>query len=32
MIHYAFPPDPVETHCVVEAEGLQLSAATINQS
>jgi hypothetical protein len=31
MIHYAFPPDPVETHCVVEAESLQLSAATINQ-
>ena len=31
MIHYAFPPDPVETHYVVEAEALQLSAATINQ-
>jgi hypothetical protein len=31
VIHYAFPPDPVETHSVVEAEALQLSAATINQ-
>ena len=31
VIHYAFPPDSVETHSVAEAEVLQLSAATINQ-
>jgi hypothetical protein len=31
VIHYVFPPDPVETHSTVEAKGLPLSAETINQ-
>jgi hypothetical protein len=31
VIHYAFPPDPMETHSVVEAQALPLSAETINQ-
>ena len=31
MIHYAFPPDPMETHSVFEAQPLPLSAETINQ-
>jgi hypothetical protein len=31
VIHYAFPPDPVETHSVVETEALPLSEATMNQ-
>lgn len=30
MIHYSFPPEPIETHSVVEAKSMQLSAATIN--
>ncbi len=31
VIHYAFPPDSMETHSVVEAQALPLSAETINQ-
>ena len=31
MIHYAFPPDPRETHSVVQTEVLALSEKTINQ-
>jgi hypothetical protein len=31
VIHYAFPPDPVEAHSVVETQGLPLSPDTINQ-
>jgi hypothetical protein len=31
VIHYIFPPDPMETHSVVEAQVLPLSAETINQ-
>ena len=31
IIHYAFPPVPMETHSVVEARALSLSAETINQ-
>ena len=31
VIHYAFPPDPMEAHSVVEARALPLSAKTINQ-
>jgi hypothetical protein len=31
VIHYAFPPDPFETHSVIEPEILPLSAETINQ-
>ena len=31
VIHYAFPPDPRETHSVVEAATLALSEETINQ-
>lgn len=30
-IHYAFPPDPMETHSVIEAEVLPLSIDTINR-
>jgi hypothetical protein len=31
VIYYAFPPDPKETHSVVETEVLPLSAETINR-
>ena len=31
MIHYAFPPDPMETRSVIEAQAVPLSAETINQ-
>ena len=31
MIHYAFPPDPMETHSEFETQALPLSAETINQ-
>jgi hypothetical protein len=31
VIHYAFPPDSMETHSAVEAKALPLSAETINQ-
>ena len=31
MIHYAFPPDSMETHSVIEAEALPFSEKTINQ-
>ena len=31
VIHYAFPPDPFETHSVIETQILPLSAETINQ-
>jgi len=31
VIHYAFPPDPMETHSVIETEALPLSEDTINQ-
>jgi hypothetical protein len=31
VIHYAFPPDPMNTHSVIEAETLALSETTINQ-
>ena len=31
VIHYAFPPDSMETHAAVEAKVLPLSAETINQ-
>ena len=30
-IHYAFPPDPKETHSVVETKALPLSEETVNQ-
>ena len=30
-IHHIFPPDPMETHSVVEAQALPLSVETINQ-
>jgi len=30
-VEYAFPPDPMEKHPVVEAQALPLSAETINQ-
>jgi hypothetical protein len=30
-IHYAFPPDPKETHSVVETKTLALSAGTVNE-
>jgi hypothetical protein len=30
-IHYAFPPDPKETHSVVETKTLPLSAGTVNE-
>ena len=32
MIHYAFPPDPMETHSVIETEALPLSEETIARS
>jgi hypothetical protein len=31
VIHYAFPPEPMETQSMVEAQALPLSAETINQ-
>jgi hypothetical protein len=31
VIHYAFPPDPMETHSVVETQALPISPKTINQ-
>jgi hypothetical protein len=31
VIHYVFPPDPMETHSVVEAQTLPVSAEAINQ-
>ena len=31
VVHYAFPPDPRETHSVVQTEALALSEQTINQ-
>jgi hypothetical protein len=31
VLHYAFPPDPMETHSVIETQALPLSAETINQ-
>jgi hypothetical protein len=31
VIHYAFPPDPMGTHSIVEAQARPLSAETINQ-
>ena len=31
VIHYAFPPDPIETHSAIESEALPLSEDTINQ-
>jgi len=31
LIHYAFPPDPMERDSVVEAQALPLCAETINQ-
>jgi hypothetical protein len=31
VIHCAFPPDPFETHSVIETQILPLSAETINQ-
>ena len=31
MIHYAFPPDPFETHSVIETQILPVYAETINQ-
>ena len=31
VIHYAFPPDPPETHSVVATQALPLSPETINQ-
>ena len=30
MIHYAFPPEPAETHSVIETQALPLSEETIN--
>jgi hypothetical protein len=29
-IHYTFPPDPKETHSVIEAKALPLSEQTVN--
>jgi hypothetical protein len=31
VIHYACPPDPRESHSVVQTEALALSEKTINQ-
>jgi hypothetical protein len=31
VIHYAFPPDSMETQSVVEVQALPLTAETINQ-
>ena len=31
VIHYAFPPDPRETHSVIQTEALALSEKTINR-
>ena len=31
VIHYLFPPDPLETHSVVETQALPLSPEIINQ-
>jgi len=31
VIHYAFPPDPIETHSVIETKALALSESTMNQ-
>jgi len=31
VIRYAFPPDPLETHSVIQTESLPLSEETINQ-
>ena len=31
VIHHAFPPDPMETHSVIETKAMPLSEATINQ-
>ena len=31
VIHYSFPPDPTETHSVIETQILPLSTETINQ-
>jgi hypothetical protein len=31
VIHYAFPPDSMETHSVIKTEALPLSEKTINQ-
>jgi hypothetical protein len=31
VIYYAFPPDPMETHSVIEAQALPLSSDTINK-
>ena len=31
MIHYAFPPDPIETHSVIETKALPFSEMTVNQ-
>jgi hypothetical protein len=31
LIHYAFPPDPIGRHTVVEDQALPLSTETINQ-
>jgi hypothetical protein len=31
VIHYVFPPNPMETHSVVQATALALSEETINQ-
>jgi hypothetical protein len=31
MIHYAFPPEPRETHAVIETEALPLAEDTINK-
>jgi hypothetical protein len=31
VLHYAFPPDPMEPRSVIETQALSLSAETINQ-
>jgi len=31
MIHYPFPPNPMETHSVIETKALPFSEVTINQ-
>ena len=31
MLHYAFPPEPGESHSVIETQALPLSAEAINQ-
>jgi hypothetical protein len=31
MFHYAFPPDPLETHSVIETKAFALSEKSINQ-